>query len=46
MDKNTQFKKFVDSLSEDRKEWRIAGDWKKDQIGRISKDELIKTFIR
>jgi len=46
MDSYPQFKKFVDSLSEDRKEWRVAGDWEKDQIGRISKDELIETFIR
>ena len=46
MDSYPEFEKFVESLSEDRKEWRVAGDWEKDQIGRISKDELIETFIR
>ena len=46
MDSYPQFKEFVDSLTEDRKEWRIAGDWEKDQVGRISRVELIETFVR
>ena len=40
------WKLFFESLSEDREEWRIAGDWNKDKINRISKAELIQAFIR
>ena len=40
------WKLFFESLSEDRQEWRIAGDWNKDKINRISKVELVQAFIR
>lgn len=40
------WKLFFESLSENRQEWRIAGDWNKDKINRISKVELVQAFIR
>merc|ERR1712166_751566 len=46
IDNYPHWKLFFESLSQDAPEWRIAGDWNKDKINRISKVELIQAFIR